>query len=648
MNLIKNHRTFLLSIILYSAVFVSCAHRGDWSERISWKEFAPSTLPGEKEYPLAKSIVVLNEGKMEISSSGSSELSVFEYHRIVKVLDCFGQNNIDVVIPYSPDSDFELLQARTISPDGRITVLDEKNIYDVTAYPKFVFYSDQRAKIFTFPCVEKGALLEFRYRINIHMHTFYHYWSFQESDPDLISRFTLMLPSNWKVNYKIKGGDLEPQIGVSADGTTTTMVWEARNVEPFKEEFGQPPFREVGLNLIMSPINIYSWDDVANWYYNLIKLPLEPGDGIRELTSRLIEGIEDKKERLRRIYQWIRDNVRYVAIEIGKGGYQPHPAEEVLKNRYGDCKDMVTLLCSMAREGGIDVYEAMISTWENGICDTTLPSQLQFNHVIAFSEIDSDRTVWMDPTAKGTPFGRLPWYDQGLPVLVVKNKGSGEILMTPSEPADSNLTVHRWRVSVDSSGAALIDGETRLWGANSDGLREELLFSSFDGIRRWMELFLVTRCSGAVLDTFYLEGLNPVEDPLCFKYSFHSESFASREDGVLSLQPGSVLIFDIPKFFSAKERKHPVRLLYGSKRSCVISIRVPEGWKLRTSSTQDSVVSMFGSMHTRVNNQKGDVIIELELTTHRCDVKPNLYPLLKDFLDRVERMRLRRILLSRD
>jgi hypothetical protein len=108
--------------------------------------------------------------------------------------------------------------------------------------------------------------------------------------------------------------------------------------------------------------------------------------------------------------------VRYIAVEIGIGGYQPHDAEEIVTKRYGDCKDMVTAICALARRADVPVLPVLISTHDNGKPDTTLPSPLQFNHLIAFAPDVREEGVWMDATEKACRFTVLPWYDQATAV----------------------------------------------------------------------------------------------------------------------------------------------------------------------------------------------------------------------------------------
>src|SRR5208283_3003611 len=78
---------------------------------------------------------------------------------------------------------------------------------------------------------------------------------------------------------------------------------------------------------------------------------------------------------------FVQDDIRYVAIELGIGGYQPHAAADVLRHRYGDCKDKATLLSAMLREIGVASYYVIINS-ERGSLTTAAPPNIEFNHAI--------------------------------------------------------------------------------------------------------------------------------------------------------------------------------------------------------------------------------------------------------------------------
>ena len=89
------------------------------------------------------------------------------------------------------------------------------------------------------------------------------------------------------------------------------------------------------------------------------------------------------------VAEFVQSQIRYVAIELGIGGMQPHPAVEVFTHRYGDCKDKATLLSSMLKEIGVDSYYVIIND-ERGAVSAATPPNLEFNHVILAIALPAD------------------------------------------------------------------------------------------------------------------------------------------------------------------------------------------------------------------------------------------------------------------
>ena len=638
---------FALSLAFLLAVLLSCAHKRGWAKRIVWDELDFSSLPGQDEYPEAGAIILLDEVKTTIIESGEINYSELERHRIVKILNTRGQRYADIAVAYSPPTQVVRLQARAISPEGKISIINKDEIFDVNLYPDFIFYSDQRAKLFAVPAVENGSVVEYRYRMRIRNPTFWHSWIFQASAPTLISRFTLIAPSEWNIDYRVYGIDLEPRVSKVPGGDESTYIWEARDVPAQKSEFGMPPRSEHIARLAIAPPGIETWENVAEWFRKLAEPQIKAGKGVKELASTLTRGVENEEDKLRIIYEWVRDKIRYVAVDIGIGGYQPHPAEEVLGKRYGDCKDMTTLLCSLAREAGLEAYEAIVSTWQQGIPDTSLPSPYQFNHVIAYSPSIGASGVWMDATEKGCPFGKLPWYDQGLPVLVVGKEGEAEIVTTPRVSPDSNRVLLDWEVDLQSTGAATVQGTTCLWGALAAELREDLYYGSPEARQRWLETYLATRCSGAKLDSFTIVRLSPVSDPLTISYTFHTANFAIPRAEEMVFRPGSILAPALPDYFRSPKRTHPIRFNFGLRTELNLTVKLPLDYLVNTPDSSDSLVSSFGSAY-RSWSTSGNVY-----RTHKSyrllgeDVDPQYYERFQSFLDSIRVRDLREVVVSR-
>ena len=344
----------------------------------------------------------------------------------------------------------------------------------------------------------------------------------------------------------------------------------------------------------------------------------------------------------------MRDNVRYISVAIGIGSYQPHPADEIFENRYGDCKDMSTLLCAMGRAVDLDVRPVLISTWQNGVADTSLPSPYQFNHMIAYAPHVGERGIWMDATAKGCPFGAAPWYAQGMPVLVIDGNGETDIFEIPRTPPSANHVIYDWSIDLHKDGSAHVNGSTQLWGALAVELREDIEFASTNRRIQWLNNYLTERSPGAVLDTFNISGLKPVQDPLIISYSFFSPTFAVLQDSNLAFQPGAIIHFDFPDYFRSPKRVHPVNYKYGMLEEMYVSIYLPDGRTMYSQDYSDSLSTEFGTASWRHIATKQNILRAHEHhLIHGKTVEPEDYTRFQAFIDQIRKRNLRTIVVGK-
>ncbi|MBN1782833.1 DUF3857 and transglutaminase domain-containing protein, partial [bacterium] len=404
---------FRMSFLMFLAWLLwMCACAGSrWGREINWTDFELRNLPSQEVYPEADAVILLDEANVEITQAGDTPFSVMTRHRIVKILNEKGFRHANFVIPFDDNTEITHLKARTIRPDGKIVMHDPERVFDTSLYPDYVFYSDVRGRRFTMPAVEVGAVLEYEWQLQVRNFTLWTRWPFQQADPVMISRYTIRCPRNWEIKWKTYGIHVSPR--QTADGSRFTIYgWEIRDSEPLRPETGIPPGMSEQPSLLFSPVGMTDWNHIAAWYHHLAEDRMKSDRFIRTAVDSLVRGQLSDEQKLKRIYEFVRDRVRYLAIEIGIGGYQPHPAPEIFRNLYGDCKDMATLIVAMAGAAGIDADPVLISTWQNGDLDTSIVSPAQFNHAIAVATLPDGRDIWMDATDKQCAFGELPWYDR--------------------------------------------------------------------------------------------------------------------------------------------------------------------------------------------------------------------------------------------
>ena len=640
----KTHAAWIAFLPL---LICSCGHESDWATRVDWHAGEGPYRTDPALIADADAVILLDDGRMEIFGGDQVGFSAFERHTIVRILNNRGQRFANVVIPYSTGSRVEDIQARTVSPDGKITLLDEKNIFDVNLFPNYILFSDERSKIFTLPGVTDGAVVEYRYKLTIPNRMFWHSWRFQNDVPTVHSRFALVKPSEWEVRYRTYGTHVEPSTVKTPEGFKSTHVWELNNVSPLRPEVMMPPYAECVARLALAPAGFKTWEDVSKWYSGLSASRMKAGTELRDLAATLLKGATDERDKLHRIFEWVRDNIRYVAVEIDIGGFQPHAAGEVCLNRYGDCKDMVTLLCALGKEAGMDMRQVLVSTRQNGEPDTSLASPLQFNHAIAYCP-SVDDGVWMDATDKGCPFGQLPWYDQGVTVLVVDEKGEPELKRTSKPLPIHNRRITTWEAVLDTAGDATVRGRSTFTGAEAIEMRNGLLYAPPDAIRLQLETWLARRCDGVRLDTFVVVNPLPALDTLRLEYTFTTKQLAVRRDGVMAVKPGLIGSPEMQMYFRTPRRIHPIRFEYGGEKDLDVTIIPPRGWTSPGKGLADSVVTRFARAGWKWQTGAKGLRYQSYYHLDGQDIVPSLYPDWQAFLDRVQEESQREIVFIRN
>jgi len=617
----------------------SCQSTGDWAKKIEWTQIDREHLPVAEDYPDHGAVILLDEGSLEII--GDSELSstLFKRHRVVKILNPKGYYLANVAVPFSANNRVENLRARTISPEGRITIIREENIYSVTLYPQFIFYADQQAKIFTFPAIEPGCIIEYEYDLSIDNHTLVHNWSFQDEVPVLRSQFQIYVPSEWDLKYRVYNGTVEPEIIEAPSSFKSRYLWKMRDLPPLESEFAMPPFREVELRLAFSPMGFTNWMDVAAWYRTLSESQIKANEGIPELVRGLIETGMSEQEKVQVLFEWVRDHIRYIAVTIGMGSYQPHPAEEILKNRYGDCKDMATLLCAMGNSAGIPMHIALVSTRPNGEVDTSLASPFQFNHAIALCEIDSV-SYWLDATRKGAAFDDIPWYNQGTWSLVITDENETRIQKIPGDKHDPNVTQTVWHLTFNNKMQASGKGSSRFSGTLAEDLREFFFYSNHSDAQKWVQLFITNKCSSARLDSFNIINLKPGADPLSIDYAFNVSEILFRDGRNYFLVPAQLFEMSLLHYFYNERRIFPVAFNHGFSNRFELHASLPDGWKTISAVRSDSIVTKFGEAFWmfRPNEDGFSVVMEFRITTE--SIPADEYEIFRSFLKKVFSMDL--------
>ena len=358
-----------------------------------------------------------------------------EYEILLKTKSAVEQFS-QVRLSYSEKMEtLEVLQAYTLTADGQRRDVPADRIYTQESYSSAAaaMYADRKVRVVVFPNLAPGTRVVYQTRRTQNTPYFPGYFGLWETfsvfTPYDDARVTLTAPASLPMQVEQRGvrGSERPRIR----NGQAQWEWTYRRSEPLKAQNWSAAAWEYSPGIMASTYR--DWSQVAQAYQ------LKGGEAaavtpqIQALADQLTRGITDRREQAAVLYRWVAQNIRYVAVYLGNGGLEPNPAQSILDNHYGDCKDHVVILEALLAARGIQSTPVLIGAG-GGPTLPTIPLLGRFNHAITYlPEFD----LYLDSTTSYARFGQLPDADLGAPVLHTRQ---AVVARTPANDASRNGT----------------------------------------------------------------------------------------------------------------------------------------------------------------------------------------------------------------
>lgn len=444
--------------------------------------------------------------------------------------------------------------------------------------------------------------IQLDYQLEISTLLFWPVWEPLWDIPVLSASYTLTADPAVGFHTYCEGFNPDTTMVVSPDGRTRT--WTLANLAPRLDEPNMPVecrrqlclwFAPERFSVDRSTGSLASWSDLAVWAGGLAtgrdKLP----PAVAEEVRRLFKPEDDARTRIDKLYAFLQLNTRYVAIEVGIGGWQPHDASSVHERKYGDCKDLAHYMIALLKVAGIPACPALVRTRDAGAIVDSFPSS-QFNHVICLVPLESD-TLWLDCTASHMAVGELPAGDEGRQVLVVGERG-GALVRTPRSMATDNGRLGRLAVAVSTDGQARLTGRLLRRGNMADGIREWLMPLDEKERVEGLEELLAWRIPSFQLEHHVLQNLDGHYDlPVAVEFAGTAPHFATVNGGRLMLNPNLLSRLDRAAVPDA-ERTFPYELEWAYLQEDSVTVEVPAGFRLEAAPGPQELLATFGSYLT--------------------------------------------------
>ncbi|MFZ0634642.1 MAG: DUF3857 domain-containing protein, partial [Candidatus Acidiferrales bacterium] len=486
-------------------------------------------------------------------------------------------------------------------------------------------YSDLRVQLLQAPSADPGNVVGFEYEIRTRLSLLQETWDFQGEDPVRLARFTLQVPPGWEYDMHWLN---HVEIPAQRDAPNQSH-WVVQDVPGVDLEDDAPPEEALEGRAVLnfSPTDaalrqktLDSWKEFGLWDNRLTAGRRDDSPEIEAKVKELTASATTPFDKMRAITVWMQTQIRYYAIEIGVGGYQPHTASSVFAHGFGDCKDKATLLGSMLHEIGVESYYVVAQT-DRGILRPDFPSLRGFNHMILAIRLPDDvpsaglyailkhpqygRLLIFDPTDPYTPLGYIPPYEQDNYGLLVTPTG-GELLALPLLPASTNRLLRTGELTLNSDGDLTGDVVEIRWGAPAVIRRAQILETPPADRAKIFEDFLGYHLNNFRLTSASIGNLELYDQTLELHYKFVVQNYAKVAGNLLLVRP-RVLGSEGGMVDADKPRKYPIQFLDATVQSDDYKIALPAGFVADDLPDPVDVKTDYGSYKSKIDVADGSL-----------------------------------------
>ncbi len=367
--------------------------------------------------------------------------------------------------------DFVLDWVRVLRPDGTVisNAPSTDQTGDATASMQNPIYVDSRTRRISLSGVAANTIVDVQYTVidksPWREGDFLINWQFSPPGPMRVSQLRVSVPSDF--SPRIDERNLTMRRRESTEAGRTVYEWRAVQPPIVRAEPFASDSNDVRMTVTVSAP--HSWDSVTTWYHNLARdsYTLDAASAAR--ADSVVRGATSRTDTLQRLHKWIAQDIRYVSVSLGLGGFQPRSPLDVLSTGYGDCKDKTTLFVAAARRWGIDARAVLLNL--NGGRDSRPVAINRFNHAIAAIAGPNNSYTFTDLTAGHIPYGQLPGSYRGAFGVVIRPDGTADEVQFPQRPADSTGSSVRMIATLQEDGRMSMRVEDRPRGDNAWAMR---------------------------------------------------------------------------------------------------------------------------------------------------------------------------------
>lgn len=432
-----------------------------------------------------------------------------------------------------------------------------------------------------------------------------------------LSRYIVQMPKGYEIRYKQFNYQFQPAI--AKNDKENSYTWEVRNIKPIKYEYFQPALQEITTCVFIAPTDfeiqgykgdMRTWQSLGKFIATLNNGRDQVPDNVKQDIHKLADGVKDKKEKIKMLYEYLQKNTRYIGIQLGIGSWQPFDAKYVSSKKYGDCKALSNYMVSLLKEAGIKANYVLINAgdgrkglWE----DFSAP---YFNHAIMCVP-DANDTLWLECTSQTASAGFMGSFTGNRKALLIAEDG-GHIVSTPFYKSNDNLQLRKINAKIDEQGN--LDAEVETFFT---GIKQELQHSLMHDVSKEQREKYLNKILN--LPTYRVDKIDYKEDkkiiPVINEHlHIISQNYANITGRRLFIKPNLFNKSNI-KLPADEVRRFDIAYTYSFNDVDSILISIPAGYAIESVPKAVVLSNKFGNYS--INFKVSDSIIEVVRTQTR-------------------------------
>ncbi|WP_417613125.1 DUF3857 domain-containing protein [Owenweeksia hongkongensis] len=559
----------------------------------------------------------VKKGKVEINNS---------YYQKNLFLDKSASDIGNITLQYNPPfTSITAIKAYSMVPkadDNEYSKEKVRSIEDKEIISNDIFYGGNRAKIFSYPSLQKGAITVLEYNEKIVEPKLAGSEIFQSFSVVEDQQFELTHDNEIALDIKYFNCTEEDFFhSASEKGGRTTHRWIPKEYSKIKSESSMPEFLRVMPHIVYRIVSyndgekevpvLRNSSDLYAWYQSLmIDVNRNESDEIKKLTDSITANEILAIDKTNIIFEWVQDHIKYIAFEDGLGGFKPRLPSDVFNKRFGDCKDMSCLVVNMLQHAGVPAYHTWIGTRRLPYTYSDVPSPLADNHMIVCAMIDG-KPIYLDPTNSDLPFPLPSSFIQGKEALIGISTDSFAIKTVPIVAAEENVIYDSAFIELNNL-ALSGTGIRNYKGYYADFINGRLHNKNQDDLTDLLKAH-VRKGNNKCNSSGY--NLNKTKKQTSVAYEFNVPHYAYQHQDQIFINLNLEKV--LSDFKVKDDRQYPLEQRFAYKMIRHFSMKIPEGYAVSyLPQNTESMFEDFGfSLSYTLINDTINYDLEIEINS---------------------------------